>query len=124
VSGDLLLLLTPLRQALERIKRKAKPLIDDPALLEQEEGQDLLDVICMQFLAAGEALKRLEKLRPGLLAASFPEIDWKGAMGFRDVIAHQYFDLDAEQVLLICQEALPGVLDAIRSLEARSRQHS
>jgi uncharacterized protein with HEPN domain len=122
VSGDLLLLLTPLRQALERIKRKAKPLLDDPALLEQEEGQDLLDVICMQFLAAGEALKRLEKLRPGLLAASFPEIDWKGAMGFRDVIAHQYFDLDAEQVLLICQEALPGVLDAIRSLEALSRQ--
>ena len=124
MSGDLLLLLTPLRQALERIERKAKPLLDDPALLEQEEGQDLLDVICMQFLAAGEALKRLEKLRPGLLAASFPEIDWKGAMGFRDVIAHQYFDLDAEQVLLICQEALPGVLDAIRSLEARSRQPS
>ena len=124
MSGDLLLLLTPLRQVQERIERKAKPLLDDPALLEQEEGQDLLDVICMQFLAAGEALKRLEKLRPGLLAASFPEIDWKGAMGFRDVIAHQYFDLDAEQVLLICQEALPGVLDAIRSLEARSRQPS
>ena len=124
MSGDLLLLLTPLRQALERIKRKAKPLLNDPALLEQEEGQDLLDVICMQFLAAGEALKRLEKLRPGLLAASFPEIDWKGAMGFRDVIAHQYFDLDAEQVLLICQEALPGVLDAIRSLETLSRQPS
>ena len=124
MSGDLLLLLTPLRQALERIERKAKPLLNDPALLEQEEGQDLLDVICMQFLAAGEALKRLEKLRPGLLAASFPEIDWKGAMGFRDVIAHQYFDLDAEQVLLICQEALPGVLDAIRSLEARSQQPS
>lgn len=124
MSSDLLLLLTPLRQALERIERKAKPLLNDPALLEQEEGQDLLDVICMQFLAAGEALKRLEKLRPGLLAASFPEIDWKGAMGFRDVIAHQYFDLDAEQVLLICQEALPGVLDAIRSLEALSRQPS
>ena len=124
MSGDLLLLLTPLRQALERIERKAKPLLNDQALLEQEEGQDLLDVICMQFLAAGEALKRLEKLRPGLLAASFPEIDWKGAMGFRDVIAHQYFDLDAEQVLLICQEALPGVLDAIRTLEARSRQPS
>lgn len=39
-------------------------------------------------------------------------------MGFRDVIAHQYFDLDSEQVLLICQEALPGLLSAIRALEA------
>ncbi len=34
-------------------------------------------------------------------------------MGFRDVIAHQYFDLDTEQVLVICQEALSGLLEAI-----------
>jgi uncharacterized protein with HEPN domain len=120
MSGDRLVLLTPLRQALERIERKAAPLLADPALLDGEEGQDLLDVICMQFLATGEALKRLEKLEPGLLAARFPDIDWKGAMGFRDVIAHQYFDLDAEQVLLICQDALPGVLSAIRSLEEQA----
>lgn len=121
MSDELLLLLVPLRQALERIERKAHPLLQDPGLLMQEEGQDLLDVICMQFLAAGEALKRVERLRPGLLAANFPSVDWKGAMGFRDVIAHQYFDLDAEQVLLICKEALPGVLAAIRSLEAASQ---
>ena len=118
MSGDLLHLLTPLRQALERIKRKAMPLLATPALLDSEEGQDRLDVICMQFLAAGEALKRLEKLHPGLLMTNYPDIDWKGAMGFRDVIAHQYFDLDSEQVLLICQEALPGLLAAIRALEA------
>ena len=99
---------------------KAAPLLADPALLDGEEGQDLLDVICMQFLAAGEALKRLEKLEPGLLTTNYPDIDWKGAMGFRDVIAHQYFDLDAEQVLLICQDALPGVLSAIRSLEEQA----
>jgi uncharacterized protein with HEPN domain len=120
MSGDRLVLLTPLRQALERIERKAAPLLAAPALLDGEEGQDLLDVICMQFLAAGEALKRLEKLEPGLQTTNYPDIDWKGAMGFRDVIAHQYFDLDAEQVLLICQDALPGVLSAIRSLEEQA----
>ena len=120
MSGDRLVLLTPLRQALERIERKAAPLLADPALLDGEEGQDLLDIICMQFLAAGEGLKRLEKLEPGLLTTNYPDIDWKGAMGFRDVIAHQYFDLDAEQVLLICQDALPGVLSAIRSLEKQA----
>ncbi len=118
MSGDLLLLLAPLRQSLERIERKSRSLLANPSLLDSEEGQDLLDVICMQFLATGEALKRLEKLQPGLLATSYPDIDWKGAMGFRDVIAHQYFDLDSEQVLLICQEALPGLLFAIRALEA------
>lgn len=33
-------------------------------------------------------------------------------MGFRDLIAHQYFDLDAVQMLLICQETLPDFLEA------------
>ncbi len=121
MNPDRLLLLTPLREALERVARKAEPLLADRSLLDQEEGQDRLDVICMQFLAAGEALKRLEKLEPGLMVSRFPDIDWKGAMGFRDVIAHQYFDLDAEQVLLICQEALPGLVSAIRSLEKQSQ---
>jgi uncharacterized protein with HEPN domain len=107
MSGDRLVLLTPLRQALERFERKARP---------------LLHVICMLFLAAGEALKRLEKLEPGLLTTNYPDIDWKGDMGFRDVIAHQYFDLDAEQVLLICQYALPGVLSAIRSIEQQAQE--
>ena len=121
MNPDRLLLLTPLREALERVARKPEPLLADRSLLDQEEGQDRLDVICMQFLAAGEALKRLEKLEPGLMVSRFPDIDWKGAMGFRDVIAHQYFDLDAEQVLLICQEALPGLVSAIRSLEKQSQ---
>ena len=121
MKADRLLLLTPLRKALERITRKAAPLLADPSLLDDEDGQDRLDVICMQFLAAGEALKRLEKLEPGLLATNFPEIDWKGAMGFRDVIAHQYFDLDAEQVLLICAQALPAMLRAVIALEESAR---
>jgi hypothetical protein len=43
-------------------------------------------------------------------------------MGFRDVIAHQYFDLDTEQVLVICQEALSGLLEAIRCLEQAARK--
>jgi uncharacterized protein YutE (UPF0331/DUF86 family) len=43
-------------------------------------------------------------------------------IGLRDVITHQYFDLDAEQVLLICKEALPGVLEAVRSLEKNNKE--
>lgn len=68
MSDDLLLVITPLRKALERFQRKAQPLLETPRLLQTKESEDLLDVICMQFLAAGEALKRLDKLRPGLLA--------------------------------------------------------
>lgn len=124
MNSALLALLTPLRRALERIDRKAAELLNNPQLLESEEGTDRMDVICMQFLAVGEALKRFEKLDPGLLATRFPDVDWKGAMGFRNVIAHQYFDLDQEQVLLICKEALPAMLQAVRELETEASRAS
>ena len=64
MSGDRALLLTPLRQALERMSRKAEPLLNDPSLLDHEEGQDLLDVICMQFLAAIRALEARQTRSP------------------------------------------------------------
>ena len=54
MSDDLLLVITPLRKALERIQRKAEPLLATPDLLETEKGEDRLDVICMQFLAGKE----------------------------------------------------------------------
>ncbi len=110
------LLLDDLLAALERASSKSQPLLQDPSRVETEVGRDLLDVICMQFLAIGEALKRFERHWPGRLQAEFPSVDWKGAMGFRDVIAHQYFDLDSEQVLLICEQSLPALIAAVRAL--------
>lgn len=109
-------LLLGLLRALQRAHRKAKPLIANPELLDLEVGEDSLDVICMQFLAAGESLKRLDRMVPGLLESRYPHIDWKGAMGFRDVIAHQYFDLDVEQVLVICDQSLPSLILAVEDL--------
>jgi uncharacterized protein with HEPN domain len=109
-------LLGGLLKAISRIERKSQPLLSDPSLLDSEVGQDALDVICMQFMAVGEGLKRFERHWPGVLASQFPQVDWKGAMGFRDVIAHQYFDLDEEQVLLICEQSLPEMAAALRRL--------
>lgn len=37
-------------------------------------------------------------------------------MGFRDVMAHQYFDLDREQDLLICEQSLPALIAAVQAL--------
>jgi hypothetical protein len=66
-------LLLGLLRALQRAHRKAQPLIASPELLELEVGEDAMDVICMQFLAAGESLKRLDRMVPGLLENRYPQ---------------------------------------------------
>ncbi|MFP4309886.1 MAG: HepT-like ribonuclease domain-containing protein [Desulfococcaceae bacterium] len=32
----------------------------------------------------------------------YPEIDWKGAKGLRDIISHNYFRIEAEQIHFVC----------------------
>lgn len=46
-----------------------------------------------------EALKQVDKLTGAKLLVKYPEIDWKKAKGMKDIVAHHYFDVDAEAVL-------------------------
>jgi len=55
----------------------------------------------MLFMAIGETVKKVDKITAGALFSKYPDIDWKGAKGFRDIIAHQYFDVDHEEVFSI-----------------------
>ncbi len=52
MSSEARELISALREAFERIARKAQPLLEDPALLDTETGRDLLDVICREVLPA------------------------------------------------------------------------
>lgn len=85
-------------------------------LTETPEGLERLDGLCMLFMAIGEALKQLNKVTSSGLLSRYPEIDWRGAMGFRDIIAHHYFDIDAEQVLWICTHQLKPLAETLQKI--------
>ncbi len=79
-------------------------------------GMEKLDSICMLFMAVGESLKKINKITQGKLLNNYPHIDWKGIMGFRDIIAHHYFDIDAEQVFWLCKHNLKPLSQTIRQV--------
>ena len=71
---------------------------------------------CMLLIAIGEGLKGIDKITDKQLLVRYPEIDWKGAMGIRDIIAHHYFDLDGEIVYSVVKTKLPDMLITIRGI--------
>jgi uncharacterized protein with HEPN domain len=80
-------------------------------------GVDLLDVVCMRLLAMGEEVKKLDKYSDYKLLINYPTIPWKKVMGLRDIIAHQYFEVDATQVFNILQNDIPSLLSVIRQMK-------
>ncbi len=51
----------------------------------------------------GEASKRI----PDEIRIDYPEIDWKGFAGLRDVLIHQYWGVDFEILWNILQDEIP-----------------
>jgi uncharacterized protein with HEPN domain len=80
-------------------------------------GIEKMDAICMMLIVIGEALKKLDTVSGGSLLPQYPEVDWKKAMGMRDIITHHYADVNAEAVFLTCQNKIPQLLRTIQKIE-------
>ena len=75
-----------------------------------------MESICMLLIAIGESVKRIDKITVKQLLSQYPEIDWKGVMGMRDIIAHHYFDIDADIIFDVMKNNLPTVRLAVNRM--------
>ncbi|MCG8342307.1 MAG: DUF86 domain-containing protein [Chlorobiales bacterium] len=41
---------------------------------------------------------------------------WSGVKGIRDVLSHQYFNIDAEEIFRICSRDLPDLHLAVKDM--------
>lgn len=78
------------------------------------EGKEKLDAACMVIEAIGESFKNLDKLTKFDLLPLYPSIEWKEVKGVRDVIAHHYFDIDANEIFSIINNDFDSLKDAVR----------
>lgn len=62
------------------------------------------DASMMNFIVIGEMV---EKLSDQMIQNNQIKIDWLKVKGFRNIIAHNYFGIDAEEVWQIIQTTLP-----------------
>jgi len=109
-------MLGKIEQAMERILNNSRGVDSYHYYLLSPAGMERLESTCMLLMAIGEGLKSIDKLTDKQLLVKHPEIDWKGAMGMRDIIAHHYFDLDAAVVFDVVKNYLPAMLEAVKKM--------
>ncbi len=73
-----------------------------------------LDAIAKRLEQIGELAKRL----PPELLGRMPDVDWRGVKGIREVLVHEYQDVEVEVVTDAIARELPGLLLAVESLLA------
>lgn len=111
-------LLLKVNTAIGRILERSETILSADDFLNTPSGVERMESICMLLIAIGESVKRVDKATDKKLLPQYPEVDWKGVMGMRDIIAHHYFDIDAEVVFEVMKNNLPTVKNTIDKIIA------
>ena len=109
-------LLKKIFQTVERILANSETITSPSFYLLTPSGMERLESTCMLLIAIGEGVKGVDKLTDKKLLSFYPEMDWKGVMGMWDIIAHHYFDLDAEIVYDVIKHDLPKLKDVLQQI--------
>jgi len=108
--------LLQIEEALQRVNRRFSSIKSPNDFLDSDSGTDMLDAIGMMLIAVGENIKKIDYETDGKLLKRYPSVNWRGAKGLRDILSHQYFDLNAAQIFDICQTNVPELAIAIRTM--------
>ena len=63
------------------------------------------DATMMNFVVIGEMVDKISDE----LKSNHPEIEWIKIKGFRNIVAHDYFGIDAEEVWQIIRNKIPAL---------------
>ncbi len=102
-----------LRDMLESA-RKVRRFTAGGALETFVANEIMYDAVLYNLQVLGEATKKI----PDPIRQRFPEIDWRGVAGLRDVLSHAYFAVDNAALWKIVNADIPRLIAQLERVEA------
>ena len=108
--------------ATQLVRKRFEPVTSVDYFTDTPSGMEKLDAICMVIIAIGESLKNIDKITDKKLLTQYPEVDWRGAKGMRDIISHRYFDVDAEEIYWVCNNKMEELGETLQKIIADTQK--
>ncbi len=98
---DIVLFLEDILNAIEKIERYSRGL----SLGDLKQNDMVTDAILRNFEIIGEAARNV----PERVRRQYPFVEWKEAIGFRNILIHDYFGIDLEAVWDTVRKNIPSL---------------
>ena len=80
------------------------------------ERMEKFDAACMLIQVIGETAKKIDEKTYSQLFPNYPQVYWRGVFGCRNIISHEYGNVDPEQIFGIIKKYLPELIACIRQI--------
>ena len=71
------------------------------------DRMEKFDAACMLIQVIGETAKKIDDWTNKQLFINYPEVYWRGVFGCRNIISHEYGNVEPEQIFGIIKKYLP-----------------
>lgn len=82
-------------------------------LTNSTQGIEKLDLLCMPLIVIGELVNKIDKITDQSILKNYSEIPWREIKGMRNIVVHDYFNIDAEEILNTCKEDIPKLAETV-----------
>lgn len=72
------------------------------------------DAACMLIQVIGETSRKIDNWTSSNLFLNYPQIYWKGVFALRNIISHEYGNVDPENIFKIIKKHLPDLVTCIQ----------
>lgn len=86
------------------------------------ERMEKFDAACMLIQVVGETAKKIDDWTSRQLFCHYPEVYWRGVFGCRNIISHEYGNVDPQHIFKIIKFYLPELITCIHKIIADIKQ--
>ena len=100
----------------ELVILRNKSILSHHDFLISPDKMEKFDAACMLIQVIGETAKKIDDWTNKQLFINYPEVYWRGVFGCRNIISHEYGNVDPEQIFGIIKKYLPELLICIKRI--------
>ncbi len=87
-------------------------------MLSSVYGSMVFDSCVMRLQTIGENIKSIDDRTNGIYLSQYPSIPWKSIIGLRNIISHEYANIDPEVIWSVISKHLTPLADEVTKMKS------
>lgn len=86
-------------------------------LLQTPWGMTILDACIMRVQVIGETIKAVDDKTKQSLLSRYPQVPWRKVIGLRNIISHEYANIDYDIIWVVIVKYLPSLAETVQLIK-------
>ncbi len=104
-------------ESVEVIKERCKTFRSMDDFLSSPWGMTVLDACIMRIQVIGETIKSIDDKTNHTLLVRYPQVPWKKIIGLRNIISHEYANVDYEIIWIVIDRHLSTLAETVLQIK-------